>query len=137
MQTPENEEWNMDEEDRIIENLPEHAFDLLDAAQRLLQKLDGISTTDFEHGAEAPEREALRKVVEQITGTSEFVPRLSSEQYAQRQGDQCPRCLSRFIRTDPPIRPEHGVIELHVRCQSCAVHWTEVYRLEGYTDLGF
>jgi hypothetical protein len=35
----------MYDNDEILENLPEYAFDLLDAAQRLLHKLDGISTT--------------------------------------------------------------------------------------------
>jgi hypothetical protein len=31
------------DDDRILENLPDYTFDLLDAAQRLLQKLDDIS----------------------------------------------------------------------------------------------
>jgi len=90
--------------------LPEYSFDLLDAAQQLLRKLDGISTTDFSEGADASERETLRRVIEQITGTTEFVPRLSSEQYAARRGDCCPRCLSTFLSGEAVPHPERGVI---------------------------
>jgi hypothetical protein len=126
----------MSEEDRILENLPEHAFDLLDAAQRLLQKLDGISTADFERGAEAPERESLRKIIEQITSKSGVSP-LSSKQYAECHGVRCPRCLTGSLAKEPMERLENGIIEKSVRCLLCTAHWTEVYRLEGYTDLGF
>jgi hypothetical protein len=124
-----------EEQDSISENLPEYDFDLLDAAQRLLQKLDGISTTAFERGAEVPEREALRKVIEQITGKSGTTP-LSSQRYAECHGVRCPRCLSESLTKEPVERLENGIIEKNVRCLLCAAHWMEVYRLEGYTDLG-
>jgi hypothetical protein len=123
------------DDDGFFERLPEYSFDLLDAAQQLLRKLDGISTTDFSEGADASERETLRRVIEQITGTTEFVPRLSSEQYAARRGDCCPRCLSTFLSGEAVPRPERGIIERSVHCRSCAAHWLEVYGLEGYRDL--
>ena len=125
----------MYDNDKVLENFPEYAFDLLDAAQRLLHKLDGISTTDFSNGGDESERKALRKVVEQITGTAEFVTRLSSEQYAARKGNYCPRCLSMMLAASAFAPPENGVTEREIRCRSCAANWMELYRVEGYRDL--
>ena len=126
-----------DNDDEVLASLPEYARDLFDAAQRLLLKLDSMSAAGFTQVEAAPEREALRKVVEHITGTAGFVPvsRASSKQYASRQGGFCPLCLSRLVFVSSIEPPEHGVAERGARCPSCAAHWTEVYRLEGYRDL--
>ena len=127
-----------DNDDEVLASLPEYARDLFDAAQRLLHKLDSMSAAGFPQQAEAvPEREALRKVIEHITNTADFVPvsRVPSKQYASRQGGFCPLCLSRLVFVSSIEPPEHGVAERGARCPSCAAHWTEVYRLEGYRDL--
>ena len=45
---------------------PAAVAELVDAAQALLRKVDHITTEDFSHGGERPEREALRVILARV-----------------------------------------------------------------------
>ena len=45
---------------------PADVAELVDAAQALLRKVDHITTEDFSHGGERPEREALRVILARV-----------------------------------------------------------------------
>lgn len=44
-----------------------HAARLLEAAEALLTRIEGMTTDDFSRGGERVEREALRAIIDQIT----------------------------------------------------------------------
>jgi hypothetical protein len=55
-------------EKRAAEIPPADVAELVNAAQGLLRKVDHITTADYAHGGERPEREALRVILARVLG---------------------------------------------------------------------
>ncbi len=59
---------------------------------------------------------------------------LSDAEYVAKQGQCCPACgQSEIEGGSVPIEGTTAVQT--VTCNSCDAEWTDVYRLQGYTDL--
>lgn len=64
---------------------------------------------------------------------------LTSEQYVERDGTQCPACECEDIGfTDDlswSIKPDRTILCQRVFCGNCSASWTEQYKLYRFTDL--
>jgi len=58
----------------------------------------------------------------------------TEEQYVERSGIHCPVCGSDNLVAGP-LESEGGLAFQNVDCRGCNSHWTDVYKLVGYSSL--
>jgi len=61
---------------------------------------------------------------------------VSSVEYMQGKGTKCPKCYSNTLVEVSNFEYTEYDVTHEVSCENCYAHWTEVYVLSGYINLG-
>lgn len=59
---------------------------------------------------------------------------LTSRQYAEKKGEQCPNCTSMRVQVLGP-NSNDGYMGLRCECTACGSSWVEYFILGGYEEL--